>query len=48
MEYIKDILDQIQAWQIVLGLYGLCILWIVYEFCVAPLMPEDYDKDHPN
>ena len=48
MEYIKDILDQIQAWQIVLGLYGLCILWIVYEFCVAPTMPDDYDKDYPN
>ena len=48
MEHIKDILDQIEAWHIVLGVYGLCISWIVYEFCVAPLMPEDYDKDHPN
>ena len=43
MEYIKDILDQIQSWQIVLGVYGLCILWIVYEFLSAPTMPEDYD-----
>ena len=43
MEHIKDILDQIEAWHIVLGVYGLCILWLVYEFFTAPIMPEDYD-----
>ena len=43
MEYIKDILDQIEALHIVLGVYGLCILWLVYEFFTAPIMPEDYD-----
>jgi hypothetical protein len=43
MEEIKDILDQIQGWHIVLTIYGGCILWLVYEFFTAPLMPEDYD-----
>ena len=43
MEYIKDILDQIQAWHIVITIYGACVLWIVYEVCTAPRMPEDYD-----
>ena len=43
MEHIKDILDQIQARQIVLGVYGICVLWIVYEFLSAPTMSEDYD-----
>ena len=43
MEHIKEILDQIEAWHIVLGVYGLCILWLVYEFFTAPIMPEDYD-----
>ena len=43
MEEIKDILDQIQGWHIVLTIYGGCILWMVYEFFTAPIMPEDYD-----
>ena len=43
MEYIKDILDQIQGWHIALTIYGGCIVWMVYEFFTAPLMPEDYD-----
>ena len=43
MEHIKDILDQIQGWHIVLTIYGGCILWLVYEFFTAPLMPQDYD-----
>ena len=48
MEYIKDILDQIQAWHIVIGAYGLAILWLAYELITAPTMPDDYDKDYPN
>ena len=43
MEYIKDILDQIQGWHIVLTIYGGCIVWLMYEFFTAPMMPEDYD-----
>ena len=48
MEQIKDILDQLQGWHVVLGFYAVCIIWLAYEFWTAPTMPDDYDKDHPN
>ena len=30
-------------WKIILGLYALGVLWLIYEFITAPVMPEDYD-----
>ena len=30
-------------WKIILGLYVLGVLWLIYEFITAPIMPEDYD-----
>ena len=43
MEHIKEILDQIQGYHIVAGIYILCIILLLYEFFTAPVMPEDYD-----
>ena len=48
MEQIKDILDQIQGWHIVVVAYILGVLWLGWEAYNAPTMPDDYDKEYPN
>ena len=30
-------------WKIILGIWLLGQLWIIYEICTAPTMPDDYD-----
>ena len=30
-------------WIIILSVYALGVLWMIYEFITAPVMPEDYD-----
>jgi len=43
MEHIKDILDQVQAWHIAVGIYVIGAIWLLWEAKNAPLMPDDYD-----
>ena len=48
MEYIKDILDQIQLWHLCIAVYIVAVTWLAYEYWKAPTMPDDYDKEYPN
>ena len=35
-------------YEILIAVYGVGILWLVYEAWNAPTYPDDYDKDRPN
>ena len=45
MEYIKDILDQVQAWHIAIAAYVIGALWLIWEAKNAPTYPDDYDNE---
>ena len=36
-------------WYVILiGLYGIGVVWLIWEAVNAPTYPNDYDEEYPN
>jgi hypothetical protein len=43
MEFIKDILDQMQLYHYFITAYIIAVIWLIWEAKNAPVMPDEYD-----
>jgi len=43
MEYIKDILTNLNWYHYLIGLYIIGAIWLIWEARNAPVMPDEYD-----
>jgi len=43
MEYIKELLTNLEWYHFLIGIYILGVMWLIWEARNAPLMPDEYD-----